>query len=256
MSDLSEYLPSELLVSESTKPILGNQCRKRAEQQSCSMRFPTVEESNSIKDELVEESNSIKDELVEESNSIKDEFEEEINGKTEGLTNIDKISMELLMNNHLFTKYLSKVDSNKYNELMLYRKKIRDFKHDIMTMTDQLLRDPDAQFNNDIRESFHNYIKSSINYLESQNQQEKSTKDPYSDDSDEDILFDEKYMNDNPEQPFPKSFWGKQVHKQPDLTNQVVIPLSKSVVENRRSSLLSNRNKSLQNDIRAFSTRK
>jgi hypothetical protein len=223
--------------------------------------------------ELVEESNSIKDELAEESNSIKDEFEEEINGKTEGLTNIDKISMELLMNNHLFTKYLSKVDSNKYDELMLYRKKIRDYKHDIMTMTDQLLRDPDAQFNNDIRESFHNYVKSSINYLENQNQSEKSTKDPYSDDSDEDILFDEKYMNDStssvdftnrrsvtstddPEQPFPKSFWGKQVHKQPDLTNLVVIPLSKSVVENRRSSLLSNRDKSLQNDIRAFSTRK
>jgi hypothetical protein len=233
--------------------------------------------------ELVEESNNIKDELAEESNNIKDEFEEEINGKTEGLTNIDKISMELLMNNHLFTKYLSKVDSNKYDELMLYRKKIRDYKHDIMTMTDQLLRDPDAQFNNEIRESFHNYIKSSINYLENQNQPEKSTKDPYSDDSDEDILFDEKYMNDstssvdNPEQPFPKSFWsekcsfsttndrgseasgvvwGKQVHKQPDLTNLVVIPLSKSVVENRRSSLLSNRNKSLQNDIRAFSTRK
>ena len=232
MSDLSEYQPTEL-----------------------------VEESNSNKDELVEESNSNKDEFVEENNSIKDEFDEEINAKTEGLTNIDKISMELLMNNHLFTKYLSKVDSNKYDELMLYRKKIRDYKHDIMTMTDQLLRDPDAQFNNDIRESFHNYIKSSINYLENQNQSEKSTKDPYSDDSDEDILFDEKYMNDSticddPEQPFPKSFWGKQIHKQPDLTNQVVMPLTKSVVENRRSSLLSNRNKSLQNDIRAFSIRK
>jgi hypothetical protein len=219
--------------------------------------------------------------LVEESNTIKDEFEEEINGKTQdlcGLTNIDKISMELLMNNHLFTKYLSKVDSNKYNELMLYRKKIHDYKHDIMTMTDQLLRDPNAQFNNDIRESFHNYIKSSIHYLENQNQQEKSTKDPYSDDSDEDVLFDEKYMNesthicDNPGRvwsealrasttKFEGSFatgelWGKQVNKQPDLTTDVVIPLSKSVVENRRSSLLSNKNKSLQNDIRAFSTKK
>jgi len=190
------------------------------------------------------------------------ELVEEISDKTEGLTNIDKISMELLMNNHLFTKYLSKVDSNKYDELMLYRKKIHDYKHDIMTMTDQLLRDPNTQFNNDIRVSFHNYVKSSIQYLENQNLQEKSTKDPYSDDSDEDVLFDEKYMNDNPtirskvEDSFPKSFWGKQVHKQPDLTNQVVMPLSKSVVENRISSLLSNRNKSLQNDIRAFSTRK
>lgn len=184
------------------------------------------------------------------------ELVEEISDKTEGLTNIDKISMELLMNNHLFTKYLSKVDSNKYDELMLYRKKIHDYKHDIMTMTDQLLRDHNSQFNNDIRVSFHNYVKSSIQYLENQNLQEKGTKDPYSDDSDEDVLFDEKYMNDNPticderEPSFPK--WGKQ----PDLTNPVVIPLSKSVVENRRSSLLSNRNKSLQNDIRAFSTRK
>ena len=34
------YTIQGLLVSESAKPILGNQCRKRAEQQSYSKRFP------------------------------------------------------------------------------------------------------------------------------------------------------------------------------------------------------------------------
>jgi hypothetical protein len=128
--------------------------------------------------------------------------------RSAGLTDIDKISMELLINNRMFTKYLSRTDPTKYEEFIKYREKITRYEYKIKSITENLLKDPRQKINNDINETFHNYIKSCIYYLENIELQEKCTKDSY---SDEEVLFDEKHMIENT--PFPKSHWGKQVVK-------------------------------------------
>jgi hypothetical protein len=130
-----------------------------------------------------------------------------------GLSDIDKISMELLINNRMFTKYLSKADPIKYDEFIKYRETISIYENKIMNITRQLLENPRLKINNDINETFHNYIKTCINYLENDELLKKCTKDSYSDDE---VLFDERYMNDlhpTREPAFPKSYWGKQVNK-------------------------------------------
>lgn len=112
-----------------------------------------------------------------------------------GLSDIEKISMELLINNRMFTKYLSRTDPIKYEEYIKYRETISHYEYKIIGITKQLLQSPRLQINNEINETFHNYIKSCINYLENKELQEKCTKDSYSDDE---ILFDERYMNETP----------------------------------------------------------
>jgi hypothetical protein len=142
-------------------------------------------------------------------------------------SNIDKITLELLMNNRMYSKYLSKTDPMKYNEHASYRESISQYKKKIMEITEVMLSD--KQFNNNLNETFHIYVKSCIKYLENKELEEKYTKDSYSDDDDEENLFEENSSytgkdtkirhetsmgvfgeeSDN----FPKSFWGKQVKK-------------------------------------------
>ena len=163
-------------------------------------------------------------------------------------SNIDKITLELLMNNRMYSKYLSKTDPMKYNEHASFRESISQYKEKIMEITEGMLSD--KQFNNNLNETFHIYVKSCIKYLENKELEEKYTKDSYSDDDDEENLFDEnssytgkdtkirhetsmgvfgqgsfgtqqltQKVASHPDEfgeesdNFPKSFWGKQVKK-------------------------------------------
>ena len=144
------------------------------------------------------------------------------------MTKFNKMSMELFMNNHHYSKYLSKTDPQKYEEFAEYRKTLIKYHDGIMGITQQLLSNPKKQWNHDITETFHHFTKSCIKYLENQ-ELEQYTKDSYSDDGDEDeTMFDEKFMNStentadfsktrdvkkSERSDFPKSFWGKQIHK-------------------------------------------
>jgi hypothetical protein len=144
---------------------------------------------------------------------MEDRTEESETVRTE-ISPIDKMSMELFMNNHHYSKYLSKTDPQKYEEFTHYRKTLTKYHGRIMGITQQLLDNPNKPLNRDIEETFHYFAKSCIKYLENQ---ELCTKDSYSDENDEDeTMFDEKYMVDpgtTAHENFPKSFWGKQVHK-------------------------------------------
>jgi hypothetical protein len=75
-----------------------------------------------------------------------------------------------------------------------------------MGITQQLLDNPNKQLNRDIDETFHYFAKSCIRYLENQ---ELCAKDSYSDENGEDETMFGTISSDN----FPKSFWGKQIHK-------------------------------------------
>jgi len=150
----------------------------------------------------------------------------------ECLSSVDKVSMELLMNNHHYVKYLSKTNPQKHDEFLAYRKTLEKYHDKIIHITSKLLNDRTYQINNIVSESFHAYTKNCIQYLENKEREEKCTKDSYSDDSQEEdeIMFDPKHMespNDDPAavQPFPKSFWGKQVYKSTSDTSLCRKPL-------------------------------
>jgi hypothetical protein len=149
--------------------------------------------------------------------------------------NIDKITLELLMNNQMYNKYLSKTDPKKYEENQKFKENIQNHKIRIIEMTENLIDEPMKQINNEVYETFLNYINACVKFIETKKLEEQSTKDSYSSDEDE-MLFDDKYMNTDTSNTldttseFPKSYWG--------------IPVVKS------------KNSQTNNDIRAFASKK
>jgi hypothetical protein len=139
--------------------------------------------------------------------------------------NVDKITLELLMNNQMYNKYLSKADPQKYEENQKFKEKLQRYKARILKMTDDLIDDPKKSINNEIFETFSNYVNSCVKFIETKDLEEQTTKDSYSSD-DEDVLFDEKYMNPSSENTaidFPKSYWGCPVvkSKNPHIDNDI-----------------------------------
>ena len=140
--------------------------------------------------------------------------------------NIDKITLELLMNNQMYNKYLSKADPKKYEENQKFKENLQQHKYRLIEMTENLINDPKKQINNEVYETFLNYINACVKFIETKDLEEQVTKDSYSSD-DEELLFDEKYMN-HPNQAdtsidFPKSYWGQPVvkSKNPQINNDI-----------------------------------
>jgi len=159
---------------------------------------------------------------MEETNIPKNE------GGTYSITNknIDKITLELLMNNQMYNKYLSKTDPKKYEENQKFKERIQSHKIRIIEMTEKLIDEPIKQINNEVYETFLNYINACVKFIETKDLEERSTKDSYSIDEYE-MLFDDKYMNTDINtdtdidtantlditSEFPKSYWGAPVVK-------------------------------------------
>jgi hypothetical protein len=140
---------------------------------------------------------------------------------------IDKLTLELLINKNQYNKYLSKTDPHKYQEHQEHLTKIRKYKGRIMAMTSDLLDDPNCQINNEINEQMDVFVRCCIRYLEIQDRWHGES--PFNQSSaDEDVLFPDNNMvetpvmhsRDNCTEHFDygspmKSFWGKPVNKQP-----------------------------------------
>jgi hypothetical protein len=146
--------------------------------------------------------------------------------------NIDKITLELLMNNQMYNKYLSKADPKKYEENQKFKDNLQRHKSRLIKMTENLINDPKKQINNEICETFLNYINACVKFIETKDLEEQTTKDSYSSDEEE-MLFDEKHMNNTNHTDtaidFPKSYWGQPVIK--------------------------SKNAQINNDIRAFASK-
>ena len=137
---------------------------------------------------------------------------------------INKLTLELLINKNNYNKYLSKNDPKKYKEQKEYFDKIQKYRNKILDLTNDLIQDPKIQINNELNEIFHNYMRTCIRYFEMkeiERNSEKKYNGDYNDDDADDILFNSirnENMNmediDNNEYPEEfepnKSFWGKE----------------------------------------------
>lgn len=134
---------------------------------------------------------------------------------------IDKLTLELLLNKNHYSKYLSKNDPKKYDEFREFKSKLRKYSIDIVDITSQLIENPKKPFSSDIEDSFLTYVKSIFRHLELKKIENSGSHN----DDDDDVLFgnfdkpDE--TNDDESTPMIKSFWGKTqvVKKQSDFAN-------------------------------------
>ena len=111
--------------------------------------------------------------------------------KIEKMNEVDKITFELLLNKNQYNRYLSVMNPQKLDEQEMFFKKMG-----IQYLLNNFLDDPKKLINNELNESLHDFLRTCIKYLENTDIGEQPTKSYYPD-RDDDILFDEKRMDDD-----------------------------------------------------------
>ena len=121
---------------------------------------------------------------------------------------IDKLTLELFMNKNNYKKYLEKTDPKKYSDMQLHHMEIDKYRGTILTMTDDLLENPNLQITTEINEVFDAYTKIIIRYLkhkEIENNLETC---------EEDVMFGTIDQDEQRQSSQMKSYWsGEQVVK-------------------------------------------
>ena len=110
------------------------------------------------------------------------------------MDDIDKLTLELLMNKTQYNKYLSIKDPSKYEELQEHQEKVAKYRDIIMQIADGYLDDHNKQNSTELDEAFSNYIKSCIRFIEMKQLEEEPK---YEKEAEEDVMFGPT-----------KSFWG------------------------------------------------
>jgi hypothetical protein len=122
---------------------------------------------------------------------------------------IDKLTLELFMNKKNYKKYLEKTDPKKYSDMHLHHMDIQKYRGTILTMTDDLLENPNLQITTEINEIFDAYTKIIIRYLK-----HKEIENNLETCEEEDVMFgtiDESIQTSSHQM---KSYWsGEQVVK-------------------------------------------
>ena len=143
------------------------------------------------------------------------EFE---NKSLEKKNEIDKLTLELLINKSQYNKYLSKHDPKKYKEQQEFLDKVLHYKSKIMSLTNDFIESPKLQMNNELNEMFYQYMRTCIHYLEMKEMDVK-TEEKYQDElhdeyhNEEDVLFSNIIEDNNTNTNEPeekKSFWSKE----------------------------------------------
>jgi hypothetical protein len=110
------------------------------------------------------------------------------------MENIDKLTLELLMNKTNYNKYMEKTNPEKHKEQREFHQKIKKFGPRIQHLTRKFLENPDFQINLEMDDMLEGYARTFIKYLEMKDL-EKTCSGCYEKEKDEDILFDPTEMN-------------------------------------------------------------
>ncbi len=114
---------------------------------------------------------------------------------------VDKITLELLMNKSQYNRYLSIKDPNKYDEIQQYLDKVEKYRDQVMKITREYCDNQNTQKSTELDEVFSHYLKSCIRFIEMKELEEE----PKYETEIEDTIFEHC---DN-----MKSFWGKGATK-------------------------------------------
>ena len=101
---------------------------------------------------------------MEETNEfITSETNEFITSKT---FDLDKLTLELLMNKTTYKRYVEKTDPKKFDERQQFLTRVRKYRARILSLTEDYLENPDIQVSLDMNQAFDDYMKSAIRHLE------------------------------------------------------------------------------------------
>ena len=135
-------------------------------------------------------------------------------------SDIDKMTMELFMNRKNYKKYLEKTDPTKFSDLQNHHADIEKYRGSLLTITDDLLENPNLQITTEVNEIFDAYTKVLIRYLKHR-EMEKTLVDGFENNNiDEDVMFGE--IDEPTKTEHMNSYWsGEQVVKKSSKTKDI-----------------------------------
>jgi len=126
----------------------------------------------------------------------------------EPMNNIDKLTLELLINKSQYKKYVQKNDPAKYSENQVYLGKIEKYSYKIEQLFSSLLENPDQQITTDVNRDFTHFVKTCIQYFELK-EMECVAEDHNGDPIDDETLFGS--IDDSASS--SSSLWGHKIKK-------------------------------------------
>jgi len=105
------------------------------------------------------------------------EMGEKVMEKTSATMDLDKLTLELLMNKTTYKKYVEKTDPKKFDERQQFLTRVRKYRARILSLTEDYLENPDIQVSLDMNQAFDDYMKSAIRYLEDMDIQSRPFED-------------------------------------------------------------------------------
>jgi len=130
---------------------------------------------------------------------------------------LDKLTLELMINKKHYNRYIEKADPKKYEENREFRQRLRLAEIDIIDITSALLHDPKHPISVEVQENFEIYVKSVLKHLDIK-RLENQSEGGGGDDADDEILFNPVVMGKSEKQPM-KSFWSKDKVSKLDAYN-------------------------------------
>jgi len=96
---------------------------------------------------------------------------------TSRAADLDKLTLELLMNKTNYKKYIEKTDPKKFIERQDFLARVRKYRRRILALTEEYLENPDTGVSLDMNQAFDDYVKSAIRYLEDMDIQSRPLED-------------------------------------------------------------------------------
>jgi len=105
--------------------------------------------------------------------------------------NIDRVTLECMMNKSMYKKYLAKTDQDKYQEMQAYSRRLASVREPVLDLTRQLIDDyvkysKSQKYTQAIHAAFESYMDLCITYVQEH--------PPGSENEDIDVLFDPRRM--------------------------------------------------------------
>ncbi len=110
---------------------------------------------------------------------------------------IDEITMKLLTNQTNYAKYLHKTDDDKYEEQQQFIADCKVFHKDIVSMTKSMCQCKNNAYGSDVNDSFNNYARTLIRYLEVKHKSEELQKEYEQNEDMDDELFPSQIESDD-----------------------------------------------------------
>jgi hypothetical protein len=128
------------------------------------------------------------------------------------MNNIDKLTLELLINKSQYKKYVQKTDPAKYSENQIYLEKIERYRYKIEQMFSTLMENPEQQITTDVNREFSFFMKTCIQYFELK-EMENTSQDHNGDHIDDETLFGNMNNNNDADAASNSSLWGNKIQK-------------------------------------------